>query len=200
VTPWLLLVSLSTTLRVSRFFSRALDLNITLSLPQLVPGLTLSPLMSYTAFFLLMRCAWNSRFQLLTSNKQWQIFPLGLPWLGAEVLVVVVADHITVAVVVHSTTIVDEALIFLRMLHPLPAQHARFVASLDTQLFAVIRGRSPLPSLILHSLPLRLITRLRCCLLRTHGTLIQGPLIILPTTSRISICHMRNTLDRIKSM
>jgi hypothetical protein len=142
VTPWLLLVSLSTTLRVSRFFTRALDLSMTLLLPRLLLGLIPSPLISYTAISLLMRCAWSSRFQLLTSNNQWQIFPLGLPWLGVEDLEVVVIDHITVVVVVHSTTIVDEVLIFLRMLHPLPAQHARFVASLDTALGCYQRQES----------------------------------------------------------
>lgn len=78
---------------------------MTLLLPRLLLGLIPSPLMSYTAISLLMRCAWSNRFQLLTSNNQWQIFPLGLPWLGAGDLEVVVIDHIAMVVVVHSTTI-----------------------------------------------------------------------------------------------
>jgi hypothetical protein len=99
-----------------------------------------------------------------------------------------------------STTIVVVVPISLMMLLPLPNLHARFVESLDTQPFAVIKGRNPLPSLTLRKLLHRLITLLRFCQLRTLGTPILGLPIISPTSSSISICHMRIIPVRIKSV
>jgi hypothetical protein len=142
------------------------------------------------AISLLMRYVWSSKFQPLIFHNLLQIYPLGLPWLGAEDTVVVVVTHTIVVVVPIS----------LMMLLPLPNLHARFVESLDTQPFAVIKGRNPLPSLTLRKLLHRLITLLRFCQLRTLGTPILGLPIISPTSSSISICHMRIIPVRIKSV
>jgi len=105
-------------------------------LPRSLPVLILSLLTNYMAISLLMRYVWSSKFQPLIFHNLLQIYPLGLPWLGAEDTVVVVVTHTIVVVVPIS----------LMMLLPLPNLHAKFVESLGTQLFAVIKGRKPLPS------------------------------------------------------
>jgi hypothetical protein len=161
--------------------------------------LILSLLMNYMAISFLMRCVWSSKFQALIFNNLLQIYPLGLPCLGVEDIVVVVAAH-TIVVVDLSTTTVAVVPISLMMLLPLPNLHARFVESLDTQIFTVVKVRNPLPSLTLANSSTVLIILLRFCQLRTLGTLMPRLPIISLASSSTSICHMRIIPVGIKSV